>query len=104
MSVQVVKTKPKRKRKRYSGKRICIALGAAVVVIFFATQTIRLYEKRAYYQQVEQEKNAEKAEQEDRAKELEEYEASTKSEEFYVDTARDKLGLVYENEIVFRQK
>ena len=43
-------------------------------------------------------------EEQDRTQEIEEYKAYTKTKKYIEDTARDKLGLVYEDEIIFKQK
>ena len=39
--------------------------------------------------------------EQDRTTEIEKYKAYTKTKKFIEDTARDKLGLVYKNEIIF---
>ena len=44
------------------------------------------------------------AEEEDRQTDLQEYEAYTKSQKYVEDTAKSKLGLLYKNEIIFREK
>lgn len=45
--------------------------------------------------------NAQITEEEERTKELEEYEKYTKTVKYVEEVAKEKLGLVYEDEIVF---
>ena len=45
--------------------------------------------------------NEQIADEEDRKEEIEEYKDYVETDEFVEDTAREKLGLVYEDEIVF---
>ena len=42
--------------------------------------------------------------EQDRQKELEAYETYTKSQQYVEDVAKSKLGLLYDNEVVFKEQ
>lgn len=57
-------------------------------------------QRKEYSKQIAQLKK-EKDEAIDKAKELEDYEKYVKTDEFVEEVARDKLGLVYKDEVIF---
>ena len=67
-------------------------------------QIVKIYQKDQEYQAKEIELQQQLAEEEDRQTDLQEYEAYTKSQKYVEDTAKSKLGLLYKNEIIFREK
>ena len=81
---------------------------ASVVVIMMlivvAVKSVELREKKAYYAQKEQTLTEQIAAEEERTKEIEEYEKYTQTKKYIEDVAKDKLGLVYEGEIVFKNE
>jgi len=72
--------------------------------VVMGVQMMRLYQKREYYKQQEAAAQEALEEQEQKSEDLEEYEAYTKSDEYVEDQAQSKLGLIYDNEIVFREE
>ena len=93
------------KRKAASSNRrgmICIAVVVAALVIALLYQSAGIREKNAYYvsqiAQVEEEIAEEKA----RSEELENLPEYTQSEEYIEKIAREKLGLVYPDETIFK--
>ena len=52
----------------------------------------------------EAELEAQIQEEEERTKEIEQMEEYVGTDEYIEQTARDKLGLIYENEIIFKRK
>lgn len=96
----------KRKSARRDDNRvgkICISLILIVFVAVMTVQINKVYEK-------DQEKIAQEAElrqqlqdELDRQEELEEYQEYIESVEYKEDVAQSKLGLVYENQIIFRE-
>ena len=69
-----------------------------------SVQIVNLYKKDQ--QLIEQENilKEQKKEELARQKEIEDFEAYTQTQEFIEDTAKSKLGLVYRDEIIFKEK
>ncbi len=92
-----------RRKKKRSGSIFMMV----VFLFLLAAMTMhvyQLYQKRESYLAVEEERKTELAEQEKRQEELVEYEAYTKSDEYVEDMAQARLGMVYGDEIIFREK
>ena len=73
-----------RKKKNKSG-RASIACIVVVLLLFMSIQIVKLY-------------------QTERAEQLSDYEKYIGSQEYVEDTAKSKLGMVYDNEIIFKEK
>ncbi len=87
--------------------RLGMALVSIVVIMLFTVimiKSIDLKEKKATYDEkevmLEQQIESEKA----RTEELIEYEKYTKTAKYVEEVAKDKLGLVYEDEIIFESE
>lgn len=65
---------------------------------------IRLRQRNQIYQNREKALKEAIAEEEARAEEIKALEAYTKTKKYVEDVAKDKLGLVYEDEIIFKSK
>jgi len=91
-----------RKRKGYNKGTVGILL---IVVAFLVVMSVQIYKlkiKDAMYAEREQNLKDQLAAETQRAEELEEMELYIKSEDYIKDMA-NKLGLVFENEIIFRE-
>ncbi|MBR5128078.1 MAG: septum formation initiator family protein [Roseburia sp.] len=84
--------------------KICIGI---ILVVFMAVMSVQIH--KVY--QKDQEKIAQEAELKellqnelDRKEELEEYQEYIESQEYVEDMAESKLGLLYDNQIIFRKK
>lgn len=92
-----------RRRKNSTG-----ALSVMVIVIaFLMVMTIqigRLKEKDATYAAQEKELQQQYEEEQARAEKIDETAAYMKSNEYIEDVAKSKLGLAYENEIIFKER
>ena len=89
------------KRKGYNKGTVGILL---IVVAFLVVMSVQIYKlkiKDAMYAEREQNLKDQLAAETQRAEELEEMELYIKSEDYIKDMA-NKLGLVFENEIIFR--
>jgi cell division protein DivIC len=77
-----------------------------VVLIMIAVtyRSIELKQKLADYDAKIEQLYAEKAEEEARTEEIKEYGIYTQTKAFIEDVAKEKLGLVYEGEILFKQE
>ena len=90
-----------KRRRRKNGNRagrMCITCIVFVFAIVMSTQIIKVYQKDQEY--IAKQADAEQ----DRQKELEAYETYTKSQQYVEDVAKSKLGLLYDNEVVFKEQ
>ncbi len=81
-----------------------LSLVAFVVVVLCCVvsfKKIELNQKIASYEKKIAQLEVEKAEEEQRTEEIEEYRAYVQTKKFIEQEARDKLGLVYPDEIIF---
>ena len=94
----------KGKKKANSTGRLFMAVLFIFLLTVCSMQVFRLYKKRSDYRAVEAAKQEELKVQEARQEELIEYEIYTKSDEYVEDMAQARLGMVYGDEIIFREK
>ena len=94
----------KNKKKKNPTGKIAILSIALFLALVMSVQMVRLYQKNQQYIEQEKELEAELAEQQKRQEELVEYEIYTKSQQYVEDTAKGKLGMLYSDEIIFREK
>ena len=82
----------KRRSKKNGNRagRMCITCIVFVFAIVMSTQIIKVYQKDQEYVAKQQE--------------LEDYETYTKSQQYVEDVAKSKLGLLYDNEVVFKEQ
>ena len=94
-----------RKRRKDSNRtgKICISMILLAFMVVMSIQIIKIYEKDQAYATIQKQREQELKEEEERRTELEEYEKNINSQESIEDTARSKLGLLYEDEIIFRE-
>ena len=80
----------------------------SIIVLFLIAvlgfQIFTLYRKNADYEATEAALTAEYEEELARKDELAAYEAYTKTDEYKENVSRTKLGLVRDNEIIFRER
>ena len=69
-----------------------------------SVQIVNLYKKDQQYIAQEKSLIEQKEAELARQKELEEYEAYMQPQEYIEDTAKSKLGLVYKDEIIFKER
>lgn len=97
---------PKRRKRNNNNRagKACISLILVAFVAVMSIQIVNLYQKDQEYIQRQAELEAELEAETDRQVELEEYEAYTQTPEYVEDIAQSKLGLAYENEIIFKEE
>lgn len=93
----------RRRRKKKTG-RASITCIVMLLLIVISTQIVRLYNKNQEYMAKEVELTEQLEEETERRDQLSDYETYIGSKEYVEDTARSKLGLVYNNEIVFKEQ
>ena len=85
--------------------RLGMALVTFVVLVLMCVILFKgheLKQKQAEYQQREASLQAQIDEENERTRRLTDYEKYTKTDKFVEEIAKEKLGLLYENEILFR--
>lgn len=97
------KTLSKKRKKKRNGRRY-VGFIVFFLVVVLAFQIGNLYRKNAAYEEKEAALEAELLEQQARQDELAAYEAYTQTDEYKENVSRTKLGLVRDNEIIFREK
>lgn len=83
------------------GSIACIVM---LLLIVMAIQIVRLYGKDQDYAAREAALTEQLEEETKRQGEIADYETYIKSQEYMEETARSKLGLIYDNEVIFREK
>lgn len=94
----------KRNKNNNRAGKICISM---IVMAFVAVMSIQIAKTHQKDQEYIEEQNRLLKQLDDekaRKAELEEYETYTKSQGYIEDIARSKLGLAYENEIIFKEE
>ena len=94
----------RRRRRRNSNRRgmVCISAIVGVLLITLAFQSRKLEAKNVLYTQQLAQVNDQLASEKERPQEIENMDEYMKTDEYVEDVARDKLGLVYEGETVFK--
>lgn len=93
-------SRSKTKDRMFNRSVLVIGAVTAVLVIGMGVQTIEMQAKANEYDIVIQELEERVAEEELRTIEIEEFEKYTETDEYVVEVAREKLGMVYPDEIV----
>lgn len=92
-----------RKRRQNRFSMFLVTLVVLMIMIVVAVKSVELRQKIDTVVAKEQQLNEQIAAEEDRAVEIEEYRKYTQTKGFMEEVAKDKLGLVYEGEIVFKE-
>ncbi|MDE6969823.1 MAG: septum formation initiator family protein [Eubacterium sp.] len=91
-------------RKANRTGKLCITMIVLAMIGVMSVQIVNLYKKDQQFIAQEELLEKQKAEELARQKEIEEYEAYTKTQEYIEDVAKSKLGLVYKDELIFKEK
>ena len=93
-----------RNRTKKKTGRLSIACIVIFLLAFMSVQIIRLYQKDREYTARERALTTQLKEEKKRSEQLSDYEAYIGSQEYVEDTAKSKLGMVYDHEIIFKEK
>lgn len=96
-------TRRGRKKNNRTGK-LYIGMVVFAFVAVMSVQIVRVYQKDQEYISRQDELVQQLEDESERAEDLKEYEEYTKSQQFVEDTAKSKLGLAYDNEIIFKEQ
>ena len=94
----------KQKKKNNRVGKICISTIVGIFLVVMSMQIFRLYQEDQLYVQKEKSLCAQLDQAKEDQKRLSSYEQYTQSKDYIEDIAKSKLGLVYNNEIVFKEK
>lgn len=81
-----------------------VSLVVLMLLVVVAFNSIGLMAKKEAYQQKEAALEEQIAAEQERAQEIEEFEKYTHTKKYIEEVAREKLGLVYEGEILFEDE
>lgn len=94
-----------RERKKQNRFNMLLAgLVVAILLVVILAGCIRLYGRLQASRARADELQSEISQEEQRSDEIEEYREYTKTDEFIEEIAREKLGLVYDGEVIFKEK
>lgn len=94
----------KRRKDNNRAGKMCISMILVAFVVVMSVQIVKLYQKDQEYADKQAELEVQLNEETARQEELEDYEAYTKSQQYVEDVAKSKLGLAYDNEIIFKEE
>lgn len=94
----------KRKRKRKSNGKLCVSGIVFMFLIVMSIQIVKLYKEDQTYIAKEKELNEQLEDATEEQQQLADYEQYTQSQQYIEEVAKSKLGLVYNNEIVFKEQ
>lgn len=97
-----MRTRKKRRRRSNRGAILGISGIVAVLLIGMTVQSQEISAKNAAYADQKAELENQIEEEKARTEEIAELEAYMQSQEYVEKVAKDKLGLVYEDEIIFK--
>lgn len=92
----------RRRQNRFGMFLVSIAVLMMLVVVAF--KSMELQEKKDAYHQRELMLQEQIDAEEERSREIAEFEKYTQTKKYIEEVARDKLGLVYEGEVLFRDE
>lgn len=83
---------------------LSITFVVAILFIAMMTQSISVEKQLSQYQQELEELDNKMTEETERTKEIDDMKEYMETDEYVEEVARDKLGLVKDNEIVFKEQ
>ncbi len=106
MGIKQQSRSTRQKKRVQTHKRSMIAICAVIVFLIavMSVSSITLRAKEKTYQTQEKDLQSRIEEEEQRADEIDELETYVGSDEYIEGIAKEKLGLVYDNEIIFQAK
>ena len=98
------RTQKRRQRRKRKSKISVIAISLVVMMLsaVIAYKSVELKAKNKAYIQRDESISRQIEDEMERKAELEEYEKYVQTKKYVEEVAREKLGLVYENEIIFK--
>ena len=94
----------KRKKKENRMGKLCVSGIVFMFLIVMSIQIVKLYKEDQTYIAKETELNEQLEDATEEQQQLADYEQYTQSQQYIEEVAKSKLGLVYNNEIVFKEQ
>lgn len=92
-----------KKNKNRPGK-ICVTLMVMALMLILTVQISNLYKKNETYKAQQKQLEAQLDKEKQRSSDLKEKQAYVGSDQYVEDAAKSKLGMAYDNEIIFKEK
>ncbi len=93
-----------RKRRQNKMGMLLVITVVLMMLVVVTIKSVELREKRAAYMAKEEALMQEIEAEQARTEEIEEYEKYTQTKKYVEELAKEKLGLVYEGEIIFKDE
>lgn len=93
-----------RKRSQNRFSMFLVTLVVVMIMIVVAVKSVDLRQKIDTYTDKENQLNSQLEAEHNRTDEIEEYRTYTQTKRYVEEVAKDKLGLVYEGEILFKEE
>lgn len=103
-SSSVQRTRMRRRRKQNKAGMLSITLIVLTLIGVMSVQIVSLYRKDEGFKKKEADLKAELEAEQQRQGEIEEYAGYVTTKEYIEQIAKTKLGLVYANEILFKEQ
>ena len=94
----------KRKKKENRMGKLCVSGIVFMFLIVMSIQIVKLYKEDQTYIAKEKELNEQLEDATEEQQQLADYEQYTQSQQYIEEVAKSKLGLVYNNESVFKEQ
>lgn len=83
---------------------LLVITAVLMMLVVVAVKSVELREKRATYLAREEQLMQEIEAEQERTEDIEEYQKYTQTKKYVEEVAKEKLGLVYEGEIIFKDE
>ena len=93
-----------RKKRQNKFGMFLVSVVVIMLMVVVAVKSVELREKKAFYAQKEQTLLEQIEAETKRSEEIDEYEKYPQTKKYIEDVAKDRLGLVYEGEIIFKDE
>lgn len=93
-----------RRRHQNRFSMFLVSLVVVMILVVVAVKSVELNQKNADYQAKIQNLNEQIQEEEARSAEIEEYQKYTQTKKYVEEVAKEKLGLVYEGEVILKEE
>jgi cell division protein DivIC len=93
-----------RKKRQNKMGMLLVTTVVLMMLLVVTVKSVELREKRALYMAKEEALMEEIESEQERTEEIAEYEKYTQTKKYVEDVAKEKLGLVYDGEIIFKDE
>lgn len=90
--------------KQNKAAMLCVTVILLCLLLGLSSQILKLREKNESYKIMEQQRENELEAEQERQEEIAAYEQYVTTQEYIEELAKTKLGLVHDNEIIFKEK